>query len=71
MGELKEIESLNEEEEQFKNVGQIMFKTTAGKDNRDLNKELELLGFKINFLKKKEESWKNELNEKNKSITNQ
>lgn len=70
-GTLKEIESMNEEEELFKSVGQVMFKTTAGKVKTDFSEELELLELKINSLKKKEESWKNQLTEMNKSITSQ
>ena len=70
-GTLKEIEPLSEEEELFKTVGQVMFKTTVGKVKSDFSEELELLELKLNSLKKKEESWKNQLNDLNKSITNQ
>lgn len=70
-GTLKEIDPLNENEELFKSVGQVMFKTTVGKVKNDFSEELELLELKLNSLKKKEETWKSQLTEMNKSITNQ
>ena len=70
-GTLKEIEPLTDEEELFKTVGQVMFKTTVGKVKTDFQEELELLELKLNSLKNKEEKWKTQLNEMNKSIANQ
>ena len=70
-GTLKEIENFSEEEELFKSVGQVMFKINAGKVKTDFKEELELLELKINSLKSKEDKWKTQLTEMNKSITNQ
>lgn len=70
-GTLKEIENFSEDEELFKTVGQVMFKTNAGKVKSDFSEELELLELKINSLKNKEEKWKTQLTEMNKSIANQ
>ena len=70
-GTLKEIETFSEDEELFKTIGQVMFKTTAGKVKSDFSEELELLELKINSLKNKEEKMKTQLNEMNKTIANQ
>jgi len=68
---LKEITDLGDEEQLFKSVGQVMFTSKAGKIKSELNEELELIELKINSLKKQEERGKNQLNELNKTITNQ
>jgi prefoldin beta subunit len=70
-GTLKEIESFEDSEELFKTVGQVMFKTTVGKIKAEFGEDLELLELQIKTLKNKDEKWKAQLNEMNKSITSQ
>ena len=64
-GTLKEIESFGEGEELYRTVGQVMFKTSAGKVKADFKEELELLELKINSLKGREEKMKNQYTEMN------
>lgn len=70
-GTLKEIESFGEGEELYRTVGQVMFKTSAGKVKADFKEELELLELKINSLKGREEKMKNQYTEMNKNLANQ
>ena len=70
-GTLKEIEAFSEEEELFKTVGQVMFKTTVGKVKKDFAEEMELLELKTNSLKSKEEKIKTQLTDLNKSLASQ
>ena len=70
-GTLKEIESFGEGEELYMTVGQVMFKTSAGKVKADFKEELELLELKNNSLKGREEKMKNQYTEMNKNLANQ
>ena len=70
-GTLKEIETFGEGEELYRTVGQVMFKTSAGKVKTDFKEELELLELKINSLKGREEKMKNQYTEMNKNLANQ
>lgn len=66
---LKEIDPLKDEDELFKTVGQVMFKTTVIKVKSDFQEELELLELKLKSMRGKEEKLKTQLTELNKSVT--
>ena len=68
---LKEIEDLDEGDELFKTVGQVMFKTTVGKVKSDFTEELELLDLKMNSLKSREDKMKTQYTEMNKTLASQ
>ena len=62
---LKELEGVTDDVKLYKNVGQIMFSSSASLVRKELGDDLELLELKLNTLKKQEEKVRNQLNELN------
>ena len=68
---LKEIENHEEEEELYKSVGSIFFKTTAKKARDEFNDRLEVLERRNTRLKEQDSRSKNQLEELNKEVSMQ
>ena len=62
---LKELEGVTDDVKLYKNVGQIMFSSTASSIRKELSEELELFDLNLNRLKKQEEQTKKQLTELN------
>ncbi len=66
---LKEIENHDDDNELYKSIGPVFFKTTAKKTREEFKDRVELLELKINSLKKQEERTKTQLTELNDAIS--
>ena len=66
---LKEIENHDDDDELYKSIGPVFFKTTTKKAREEFKDRQELLEIKIDALKKQEERSKTQLTELNDTIS--